>query len=177
MTEQDEVLAAGSPKAAGVHAADLFCEVCGTETAHRIVHLDGPGGKVVSGLARCRICRTTHRFRSEAAGTHDVFEIASDGPSSIRSTRSLPATAVVEVGELLPDRDPPAQVHKIDRIDGRTASVAKAREIHTVWVTPDVGAVVKISLVEGRRTTAAKLTFPPDTVLSVGGSVEIQGGG
>jgi uncharacterized Zn finger protein len=50
-----------------------------------------------------------------------------------------------------------------------------ARDVHTVWVTPDVGAVVKISLVEGRRTTAAKLTFPPDTVLSVGGSVEVQG--
>jgi uncharacterized Zn finger protein len=159
----------------GVHAADLFCEVCGEETAHRIVDLDATRGRVVSGLARCRVCRTTHRFRSETAGTHQVFEISSEGPTSVRAPRSLPANATIEVGELLPGREPPAVVHKIDRADGRTVRSALARDVHTVWVTPDVGAVVKISLVEGRRTTAWKLTFPPDTVLTVGGSIDVAG--
>lgn len=159
----------------GVHAADLFCEVCLAETAHRIIVLDPTRGKVVSGVARCRACHTTHRFRSENARTHEVFEISSDGPTSVRTPRLLPTSDSVVVGELLPGRNPPAVVHKIDRIDGRSARSALAREIHTVWVTPDVGAVVKVSLVEGRRTTAAKLTFSPETVLAVGAKVEVLG--
>jgi uncharacterized Zn finger protein len=175
MTDPPEPTARSPERPAGVHAADLFCDVCGEETAHRIVHLDATRGKVVSGLARCRVCRTTHRFRSETAGTHEVFEIRSDGPISARATRTVPATERIVVGELLPGREPPAVVHKIDRINGRSVRSALARDVHTVWVTPDVGAVVKVSMVEGRRTTSAKLTFPPDTVLSVGGSVEVQG--
>jgi uncharacterized Zn finger protein len=161
-------------RSAGVHAGDLYCEICGEVTSHRIVHLDATRGKVVSGLARCRVCRTTHRFRSETQGTHDVFEIASDGASSVRSSRTLPAGVRVTVGELLPGREPPAVVHKIDRSDGRAVRSSVAKEIRTVWVTPDVGAVVNISMVEGRRTTSVRLTFPPETVLSVGGSVEVQ---
>ncbi|MCI4333312.1 MAG: hypothetical protein L3K01_06275 [Thermoplasmata archaeon] len=175
MTEASARSTTAHRSAPGVHAADLFCEVCGEETAHRIVDLDATRGRVVSGLARCRVCRTTHRFRSETAGTQQVFEISSEGPTSVRSTRTLPASDRIVVGELLPGREPPAVVHKIDLADGRSVRTAPARDVHTIWVTPDIGAVVKISLVEGRRTTAWKLTFPPETVLAVGGSIDVAG--
>jgi uncharacterized Zn finger protein len=159
----------------GVHAATIFCEVCGEETPHRIVHLDPAQRRVISGLARCRTCRTTHPFRAPAPVLHELFEIVSDGPASCRVLRKVPALEQVTIGERFPGRDPPAIVHKIDRLDGRVARSAPAGEIRTVWVTPDVGAVVKVSMVDGRRTTATRLTLPPDTLLVVGGPVTVEG--
>jgi uncharacterized Zn finger protein len=175
MTDGPDPNPRSHPAAAGVHAATIFCEVCGEETPHRVVHLDPAQRRVVSGLARCRTCRTTHPFRVEPPPEHALFEIVSDGELSTRTLRSVPALEQLTLGERFPGRDPPAVIHKIDRLDGRPARSAVARDVRTVWLTLDVGAVVKVSMVDGRRTTATRLTLPPDTMLAVGGPITIDG--
>ncbi|MFI5414255.1 MAG: HVO_0476 family zinc finger protein [Candidatus Lutacidiplasmatales archaeon] len=163
------------PSAGAVHAATLFCDVCAAETAHRIVRIDTPAGKGVSGLARCRECRTTHRFETPVRTQHVLSEILSDGPESERRVRSLSADEQLTVGERMPDRTPPAVIHKLDRLDGRSVRSAPARDIRTAWLTRDDGAVVKVSLVDGRRTSAARVTLPPDTRLVVGAILTVDG--
>ncbi len=175
MSEETSPEEPGRPTAPGVHAATIYCEVCGEDTPHRIVHLDPAQRRVVSGLARCRTCRTTHPFRTAAPAMHELFEIVSDGAASTRLLVRLPGHETITLGERMPGRDAPAVVHKIDRLDGRSVRTATARDVRTVWVTPDVGAVVKVSMVDGRRTTAARLTLPPDTILAVGGPVTVDG--
>ncbi|MCI4340623.1 MAG: hypothetical protein L3J73_05095, partial [Thermoplasmata archaeon] len=57
----------GDPRA--VHSAEVFCENCQRPTAHRILRLDPPATRgtvgTLQGIARCRECRLTHRFRTE----------------------------------------------------------------------------------------------------------------
>lgn len=160
---------------AGVHSATVWCEVCGEETIHRIVHLDPPRGARVTGVARCRVCRTTHTFATVPEAQHSVFVIRSDGDRSVRSSAVVPAAVRLEVGERLPGSDPPAIIHKLDRENGRPARSAEARHVRTVWVTDDVGAVLKVSLVEGRRTRSGRLVLDPDTPVRVGDPVTIEG--
>jgi uncharacterized Zn finger protein len=161
--------------AGGVHAATLFCDVCGEETPHRIVRMDPAAGKAVSGLARCRTCHTTHRFQTRASRQHVLSEIVSDGAKSQRRVRSLAADEQLAVGERMPDRTPSARIHKLDRLDGRSVRTAPAREIRTVWLTPDEGAVLKVSLVDGRRTSSARITLPSETRIAVGALLTVDG--
>lgn len=174
MTE-DEPAAEDPRTPSGVHAATLLCEVCGEETPHRIVRLDPAHRRVVSGLARCRTCRTTHPFQMPAERPHRVFEIVSDGAASTRKQRAVPSEERLTVGEHMPRRLPPAVIHKIDRTDGRSVRSAVAQDVHTVWLTPDVGAVVKVSMVDGRRTSSARITLPPETVISIGAPLQVDG--
>jgi uncharacterized Zn finger protein len=163
------------PAAAGVHAATLYCEVCGEETPHRIVHLDRATGRAVSGVARCRTCRTTHPFSQAAAERASVFVIRSEGRSSVRSLEQIAANARLEVGERLPGVEPALLIHKLDRDDGRSVRSADARRVRTAWVTADDVAVLKVSMVVGRRTASSQLVVPPEAVLHVGDPVTIEG--
>ena len=117
MTDAPAAPEGSRPAAPGVHAATILCEVCGKETPHRIVHLDPAQRRVVSGLARCRECRTTHPFRIGAPALHDLFEIVSDGPASTRILRKIPALETLTLGERFPGRDPPCG-HPQARPDG-----------------------------------------------------------
>jgi uncharacterized Zn finger protein len=174
VSEDGEAEPSGRTAPPGVHAATIYCEVCGEETPHRILHLDPAQRRVVSGLARCRTCRTTHPFRTRAPAMHELFEIVSDGAASTRLLVKVAGHESLTLGERMPGRDVPAVIHKIDRRDGRSVRTATARDVRTVWVTPDVGAVVKVSMVDGRRTTSARLTLPPETILTVGGPIRVD---
>ncbi len=163
----------------GVHAALLLCEVCGTETLHRILRLDPARAhearERVSGLARCGVCRLVHRFRSEGARPVEVRTVLSEGGRSQAGATILPRDLTVRTGERLNGSDPPVTVRKIERKDRAAVSAAKADEIATLWLTPDVGARVPVSIVEGRRTRTVKLALPPETTIEVGGEIEVEG--
>lgn len=165
----------GSSHDVRVHSAALYCEVCGEDTVHRILHLDSERGPVVRGVARCRTCRTTHPFEAAPEARTPIFVIRSDGTESTRSQVSVPSGARLTVGERLPGAAPPVRIHKVDRSDGRSVREAEARRVRTVWVTPDEGAVVHVSLVEGRRTGSTRLVLPPDTILRVGEAIPVDG--
>ncbi|MCI4357032.1 MAG: hypothetical protein L3K18_07830 [Thermoplasmata archaeon] len=137
--------------------------------------MDPGTGKGVSGLARCRTCHTTHRFQTPTRRQHVLAEIVSDGATSQRKVRSLPADEQLTVGERMPERAAPALIHKLDRLDGRSVRTAMAREVRTVWLTPDEGAVVKFSLVDGRRTSSARITISPETRIVVGALITVDG--
>ena len=166
---------AGAP-AAAVHAAEIFCDACGRTTPHRILRVDprsSPGG--VRGIARCRTCRWTHPFSSAPEPEVSVARIFSDGPVSEAGRVTLPANAELEVGSTVPATVPPVRVLRIDRKVGGPARSARADEIATLWVAPDRGAMVPVSIVEGRRTRSARLTMTPDRLLGVSGTIEVEG--
>src|ERR1700690_4266887 len=115
MEETPEPEPTPSPRSAGgLHAADIFCEVCGRTTPHRILRLEGgslPGaGGTVQGTARCRECRLTHPFRAEPARYVTLRLVVSDGPRSVASTVEIPVGRVLRVGSNLPESDPPPRL-------------------------------------------------------------------
>jgi len=162
--------------ARAIHGAEIFCEQCGVLTPHRILRLDPAplGGRPgpIQGIAKCRHCRWTHRFRAEPERAVEVAEVLSDGPRSVASRRRLPAAAEVEVGR--PLTDPKVRVRRIERKDGVAVRTARADQIATLWVTPDGPARVPVSIVEGRRTVATWLVVPPERPIEVGATIEID---
>jgi uncharacterized Zn finger protein len=159
-------------------AAVLYCENCGTDTHHRILRLDRTSrtkrGRV-RGIARCRECRWTHPFESVAAETVAVVQILSLGRTSERSRIELPSHLLLEVGGSLPGSDGPMRVQRIDTQDGRQVPAASSDEVATVWVVRDVGATVRVSIVEGRKTRTARLAVPRDTRYTVGDRATVEG--
>ncbi len=101
--------------------------------------------------------------------------VRSDGPTSERERIALTSDRTLQVGQNLPGAGSPWRVLKIDRRDGRSSSSAPVPEIATVWTVRDRGTVVKVSVVEGRRTHAARLRVPPSTELRVGERVRVDG--
>ena len=100
----------------------------------------------------------------------------SEGRVSHTEPRILPEMERVEVGALLPgSEEPPLRVLRIDRTNGTRATSAVASEIRTLWLSPYRGEVVRVSIIEGRHTSSATLTFPESHAFSVGGSVEVDG--
>ena len=84
MSEETDPESSGRPAPPGVHAATIYCEVCGEEHPHGSSTSNPAQRRVVSGLARCRTSRTTHPFRTTAPAMHELFEIVSDGAASTR---------------------------------------------------------------------------------------------
>ena len=167
----------GTRAEAHLKSALLFCEQCGADTPHRIfrVRRGGPGGRgALEGVARCRQCRTTHPFESRPSVRTQVSLIVSDGPTSGRTILSLPPETRLEVGAPLPEHVEPLIVRRIDPRSGSVRSGAPAREVATVWATRDVGAIVKVSIIEGRLTRPGRIVVPPETVLEVGGFFTID---
>ena len=138
-----------------VFAATLYCEMCDRTTPHRILRMDPvrkSGPRLVQGTARCRVCQWTHRFESRPPGRVGVARIVSDGKISVRSRVELPAHLHVQVGSGIPGSDEPFRVLRIDTRDGHRVRSALTEEIATLWAVRDAGAVVPVSIVEGRFT-------------------------
>jgi len=166
-----------NPAAAALHSARLPCEVCGAETPHRILHLEGrgPGPKasVVRGVARCRTCGLSHPFVSTVPTTADVWLIVSDGPRSERKRITLPADRKLQLGTGVPESSEPLEIHKLEDRAGKPLSVGRVRDVHTVWTVRKSGPNVLYSLVEGRRTQAGRLPIAPGTMLEVGSTIQL----
>jgi uncharacterized Zn finger protein len=168
---------AGRPRASAprVAAGTIYCEVCGEETPHRVLRIDlHARPEAPSGTARCSRCRWTHAFSTEPARVVEVDQILSDGPASSRARLRVPAGSWVIVGERVPGSEEAFRILRIDRRDGRRAERAPSEEVATVWTVRDQGAVVPVSLVEGRVTRAARLVLEPSTPLAVGSSIVVE---
>lgn len=178
-TASDEA-ATGAP---ALHASALLCEVCGRVTPHRILHLQREAGRgpahpprSVTGVARCRVCQTIHPFATRPASRPvEVLEVLSDGPRSTRRTIALPHGRRVQVGSGVPGSDVPVTVRAIDRKDGRRVPEAHTEEIATVWVEREGPPVVRVSLIEGRRTSTTTLSLQGDPSFEVGQSLRVNG--
>lgn len=161
-----------------LHAATLYCENCDEETPHRILRMaevkPGPHAHL-SGTARCRRCELTHRFDIVPPPAVEVAVVVSDGPRSSPRRLRVPANVRIELGGHLPANEEHLEVKRIETHSGRSISSGRPKEISTLWVTKDVGAVVAISVVEGARTWAERLTLPRETRLTVGDQITVRG--
>lgn len=180
MTEESEPLAEASPERTApprLLAAVLYCENCGGETPHRIVRLDRssrPEAGRVRGIARCRQCRWTGPFETVVPGEVEVAQIVSEGPRSVRTRVRLPRRSRVQVGSRVPGSVEPFRVHRIEIRSGKSAKQAVTDEVATLWVTPDTGSVVRVSVADGPRTWTARLTLPPHHELAVGEDLTVE---
>lgn len=155
----------------------LYCDNCGADTRHRILRLDRTtraGTGRVRGVARCGECRWTHPFESAPPARVKVVQVLSTGRTSERSEVDLSPRTSLHVGSPVPNSDTPARVRRLDTRDGRQVASAVAAEVATLWAVPDLGAIVRVSIVEGQRTRTTKLTVPPDTRYTVGEPVTIE---
>ncbi len=162
---------------ARVHSAEIFCVACDRLTSHRILHVDRTGHRPnapMRGVARCRACGLVHPFSSAPPASVQVAEIISEGPASTRRMIQLPEARRLQVGSGVPESDVPVIIHKIENRLGRPVPEARSEEIGTLWVTRDLGAVVPVSIVEGRRTRPARLVVPRETILVVGERIRVE---
>jgi uncharacterized Zn finger protein len=158
-------------------SATLYCENCGQPTPHRILRIDRRGARAAGrlrGVARCRECRFTHAFESAEEGRSEIALIVSAGPTSERSRISLPSARRLQVGSGVPGTEVPLTVHRIEGPAGRAMTSARVAEIATVWATRDEGAVVQVSVVEGRDTRSVRLPLPHGTVLRIGDDLALE---
>ena len=181
MDPEPDALEPGRPGGQGLarlRSAELFCENCGRNTPHRILRIERgarPQAGRIRGTARCRDCRWTHPFDSRIPRTIEVGAVVSTGERSEHLRIALPIGRRVQLGTGLSGSPTPVVVRRIEGRDGRSLSSAHPEEIATVWATRDLGAVVKVSLVEGRRTRTGRLVVPPDTPYAVGDRVTVEG--
>ena len=172
----DDAPRPGDPRA--VHSAEIFCDGCQRPTAHRILRLDPPASKgppgTLQGVARCRECRLTHRFRAESPRPVDLDLIVSEGPQSVRQRIALTRHLRLSVEQEVPEHAERYRILRIDTLDGRRVSTAWSELAATLWVTTSVGALVPVSIVEGRRTRSLRVQFAPELRLAVGGPVRIE---
>ena len=168
----------GGPEPVPIHVAELWCEVCERPTPHRILHRDRRARKDrASGIARCRVCRSTHPFRSEPPARRPLRVIVSDGPASSVRERSVPPGTRLEVGMTLEGgpEGPPLRLRRLDLRSGGQASAARAEELATVWASAGTDAVVAVSLVDGRATRPFRLRLEPVRTVAVGDRLELEG--
>jgi len=157
--------------------ASLWCENCGAMTDHRILRLapgSARGSDHLSGTARCRQCKWTHRFSVRPPPVVEIGEVVSEGPRSLHQRIRIRPTVRVEVGRPLLGGPEPATVQRITTRSGSSVASARAQEVATVWVTRGVGAVVRVSVVEGARTWTDRLTLPARTRLTVGEPIHLH---
>lgn len=161
-----------------MHSAEIFCDSCQRPTLHRILRLDPPSAKgpigSLQGVARCRECRLTHPFRTETPRPVELDLIVSEGPSSSRRRIALPRHVRLQVEGEVPELAERFRILRIDSLAGRRVPAAWSEEAATVWATNEMGALVPVSIVEGRRTRSLKVAFPPELRLAVAGPVQIE---
>lgn len=165
---------------AGLHAAVLVCENCGEETPHRIVRIARDvrrsSGDVLAGVARCTRCRWTHRFELGLPSPIDVRTVVSERGRSALTVLRVPSQSHIQVGSRVPDQDRPLRVLRIDRHDQTSVGGASAEEVATLWVAPDTGRVIPVSLVLGSKTAPTRAVLNPETELTVGEPLTVAGG-
>lgn len=179
MTDPEEPSASESGRrtsaTAAVHSGVLACEVCGRDTPHRILHVEsGSPGGALTGIARCQVCRTVHRFQILRARTREVRVIASDGPASRTLVASVPLDRTWVPGDRLQVGSEELVVRKIESTKGRPMPSARTAKVAAFWATVDRGAVVPVSLIEGRHTSARRLLLRPETPITVGSPLEVD---
>jgi uncharacterized Zn finger protein len=180
MTEPSSAAETGHRSLAGLHAAELPCETCGKVTMHRVVGVGAARrsaeGRIVEGTARCSECRWTHRFRLDLPEDLRIPAVLSSGARSTPMEVRLPPGQRIQVGSGLPGQGSPLRVMRIDLKTGRSAGEARAREIQTVWVAPDVPKPIPVSLVLGPRTAVTHAVLPPEQPVVVGETLSVAGG-
>ena len=167
-----------SPEISRLHSATLACENCGRETPHRILRLERGGASArtrLRGVARCRSCGWTHPFDVVLPRTVRLVEILSEGLVSTRTEVEVPFGRRLQVGSDVPGSGTRARIVRIDLRAGGPASAAVSQDVATLWAVPDRGAVVPVSVVEGRRTWSTRLLLPPEARLAVGAVLHVEG--
>jgi|HubBroStandDraft_1064217.scaffolds.fasta_scaffold01671_3 uncharacterized Zn finger protein len=167
----------GAGVAPGVFSAAIFCDNCGRTTPHRILRLDRRGTAVparVSGVARCKDCRFTHPFSSVPEDRVELALIVSTGARSTPSRVALPRGRKLQVGSGVPESKAPLTIQRIEDLQRRSITNGLAGEITTVWAIHDEGAVVLVSVVEGRQTRSIRWPLPHGTVLRVGDELPVE---
>lgn len=167
-----------APPAGQVHAAELYCEACGKATPHRILRVRQRRRPLVErtdGLARCQVCRWTHPFALARVEPVEVATVVSDGAKSRTLSLRLPPEYRLAEGDLVRALDRELRVRRIDPRVGRPGGSYRADTIGTLWLVPDLPAVIPVSIVEGRRTRTAELLREPERAISVGDELEVEG--
>jgi uncharacterized Zn finger protein len=165
-----------TPSSARLGRVVLHCEVCAADTIHRVLRVSPRATpEHLVGTARCAVCHTTHPFELAVPRPVTVTTVLSDGGQSKRSRREFAAEVDFEVGSPLPGEDPRLEIRRIDLHDGARAQSARAGEAATVWLTLRRGDELRVSLIEGRKTTPLLLNCTPDTPFSVGDLLRTAG--
>ena len=157
-----------------IRSARLHCEVCGKESPHRILAARTGRRGGVEGVARCSECRTTHRFARAPITRAELPVVISQGKHSRPARVRLPSGRRLLVGSRLPGVPGALRITRIDR-GNRTTREARASGGVRVWVVPDRGARVAVSLVDRGRTRSSVVYLAPETPLTVGGWVSFAG--
>jgi len=168
----------GAPGRPALHAAVIWCDACGEETAHRVLRLEAParrGTGPVRGVARCRVCRLTHRFEVVPRPMTAVAAVVSEGARSARTQVQLPASARLTVNERLAVLPGPYRIRRIERKDGSVGPSAPAGSVATVWVVRESEPGIRVAIVDGARTRTAQVVLPPASMLGVGDPVTVEG--
>jgi uncharacterized Zn finger protein len=164
---------------AGLHSAELYCETCGAPTRHRILHIGRerrtPTGTLLEGTARCSACRWTHSFRLEVPELVRVPAVLSTGARSSPVAVQLASDQRLLVGSRVPNSRPPMRIVRMDLRTGARASDALARDVTTLWLSPDGPRAIPVSLVLGAKTAVTRAEIPEDQFLEVGGTVNAAG--
>ena len=155
-----------------VHSTVLFCEVCGTDTVHRVLRWI-PTGAGVEGTARCGTCRWTHPFREAAEVRVGVWVVRSEGTESRRERREVPSRARFVVGQPVAAEEPTWVVRKIERLDHASAAEADARDVATLWTRRETGEI-PVSLIDGATTRTTRWRPREGTVVRIGDAVSID---
>ena len=157
-----------------IHSAALPCEVCGEETAHRILHLEpGASARRVRGVARCQVCRTTRPFDVAGGEEVPVRVVLSDGPRSEPRELRVEPGIPLRVGDPLPALEPPARIQRLELDGGRSAEEADPRRVRTIWAAVDRGPSLAVSLIEGSRTRSLVVPTDPEAPVTVGGPIAL----
>lgn len=159
---------------------ELFCDSCGNPTRHRILRVARerrtPEGDVIEGTARCSQCRWTHPFRLQVPTVLEVPAVVSSGARSTPTTLRLSGAQRLVAGSRVPDQAAPLKIVRMDLRNGARATDALARDVATVWLTPDGPRAIPVSLVLGAKTAVTRAEIPPDQFVEVGETVHVAGG-
>lgn len=155
----------------------VFCEVCGTETAHKVIHAGfGPDPDAgFSGKVQCRKCTTIHHTEVPSEKDVPIPLVLSEGESSSSQRLVLGSFEEVSLGDELIFEDHNILITAILK-DDRKIDMAKAGEISILHAKVFDTVVVKISISMGSRTRADSLKVPPDEEFEVGDLLDLKRG-
>ncbi|HEV2448803.1 MAG TPA: HVO_0476 family zinc finger protein [Thermoplasmata archaeon] len=168
--------AAGASGRGAVGRARLRCDFCGRDTDHRILRLNARRrAGDLEGVARCAVCRSTHPFLQPSPRLRDVAGVLSEGGRSRTVRWSLSEGAELVVDAPLPGPDPTLRVRRIDLRDGRRPHRATAGEVATIWVSRESPTLLRLALVEGRRTIPLEVDLTDGSLVGVGNLLSVNG--
>lgn len=167
----------GSPAELEIRRATIWCESCGEETPHRILRLDPRRrgvGPPVSGIARCQSCRLTHPFVSIPHRPLLVETVVSDGARSERRTTELEPGATLRIGDTVSSAGTPLRITRLEAKAGvRVRGELPARDLLRIWGSRQVEPMVRVALVEGRRSRTIKVPVSGLPRLEVGATFRL----